>query len=146
MGIIHTCNREIGCAFELWDQTVTLDEWLESSARLAANPDWPVNGLHLTDLSTSTDISTIYESDLDEVSSLFSILGDRIAGVKLAIVSESGHRKPRLFAKFVSEIGVTASVFPDVKSACNWLGIDPTAAQNILNNLRTEIRSRPKRS
>lgn len=143
LGIIHTCDREIGCTFELWDQTVTLEEWLESSARLVANPEWPVNGRQLTDLRTSMDISNIYDSDLDEVSNLFAILGDRIEGMKLAIVSESGHRRPGLFADFVSGIGVSASVFPDVKSACDWLGINPDAAENILCNLRTELRRRP---
>ena len=143
LGIIFTCHKEIGCTFELWDQTVSLEDWLESSARLVADPIWPTGGRHLTDLRSGDTISAIYDSDLDEVSDLFSIYAERIAGLKLAIVApEQARRRPELFVKFVSVIGVKAEVFETLKDACAWLGIDFPQAENVLVTLRAEIRTR----
>ena len=144
MAIIHTCSENIGCTFEVWDQTVSLAEWLDNCTDLAADPHWPAGKRHLTDLRTSSDVSTIYDSDLQDVSSLFSIFGDRVAGLRLAIViSESQQRSAGVFANFISSTGVTPYLAREMEDACAWLGIDCKEAETILAGLRAKIQGGP---
>jgi hypothetical protein len=138
--ILYTCHKEIGCTFEVWSSAVSLEEWLDHCRNLAADPAWPAGNKHLTDLSTSSDISSIYESDLYEVSELFSILPERIARLKLALFTGDRHqRKPELFALFLSSTGVSTRVCRALEDACAWLGIDRLDAEKILAGLRAEI-------
>ena len=143
MGILFKCHKEIGCTFELWDQTVSLEQWLESSAKLVVDPEWPTCRKHLTDLRPGDTISSIYDSDLTEISELFSIYAERLAGLKLAIVAQKNQRRPELFAQVVSSIGVEATVFQSLEDACAWLSLDFAQAENVLLSLRAQLRARP---
>jgi hypothetical protein len=140
VGILFRCDREIGCTFELWDRTVSLEQWLESSAKLVADPDWPTGRRHLTDLRTGDTVSAIHDSDLKEISELFSIYAERVAGLKLAMVAEKNQRRPELFAQVVFGIGVEAAVFRSLEEACAWLNVDLAQTESILLSLRAQLR------
>lgn len=144
MAIIYICDKEIGCTYEVWSQAVSLEEWLDHCRNLAADPVWPAGNRHVADLSESLDTSSIYESDLDEVSQLFSIYRERIAGLRLALVTGNRHqRKPELFGQFVSSIGVDTRLCRELEDACAWLGIDCKEAETILAGLRARIQRDP---
>lgn len=142
MGILYSCDNKIGCTFEVWDRTVTLQEWIDNAAKQVADPKWPAGKRYLGDLTSARDEHSITESDLREVSALFGIYRDRIAGVGLAIVVEKEFRKSRIFARFLSLFGVHSTVCARVTTASKWLGIDPHEAATHLQHLRSKMRRR----
>ena len=136
MAILWENDSSTGCTFETWEGAVSFEEWLRHVQAVVTDPNWPAGKRHLVDLKRTKDFSDIFESDLDEVSSLISIYEDRVVGVKLAIIADPGVRKPELFIQFLSTIGVEGKVFVDLAAACQWLNLDPAQAEQKLQQLR----------
>ena len=140
MAIIYRCNQQIGCSFEVWSKTVTLAEWLDHCSAIATDPDWPCGKRHFVDLRSASDISTIYESDLDEVASMFSIYPERLKDLQIAmLVVPQNQTKGELFGKFISRLGVNVQATETFEEACGWLGIDCDQAKAVFSDLKQKF-------
>jgi hypothetical protein len=140
VAIIYRCNQQIGCSFELWGKTVTLGQWLDHCSAIAADPEWPCGQRHFVDLQSTSDISTIYESDVDEVADLFSIFSERIKDLRIALLVAPGNRtKGELFAKFISRLEVTAYVTEALEEACQWLALNCDEAKSVFSELKQKF-------
>ena len=64
-----------------------------------------------------------------------------MVGTRIAVVASNGWEITRDFERQIDRLGTTTIVFNEVKSAADWLGIEPDVARTAINRLRAEARS-----
>lgn len=135
MGIRYRIRNDLQCTVELWEGTVTLADWIDCLTVQVADPEWP-GDRYLSDLRAVKDITSIFDSDLSDVTSLLGIYQDRIAGLRAAVIVDKESQKTNLFSQFMSAVRVTITVWNDLESACAWLQLDRTDAEEAFQQLR----------
>lgn len=141
MGIIYSCDRQIGVIFVVWDGEVTWDEWREQIHKLMADPDWPSISRLIADLQTVTNTSTMGSAEVDEAASIF---GSRLADMarkRVAVIARDEFGKANLFGDLLSHFGVSLVVFNSLDTACLFLGIDLSDTHQRLQELRATLRN-----
>ena len=136
MAIHYLCSDEIGCAFGYWFGTVTLEDWLDTLKKQFTDPKWPTERKILADMRNVTDLSSIFESDLQEIATWFSLFPEKTQGLRIAVVSRKVLPKVELFKTLISQFGVTMIVAKNSKDACSWLEIDHPGSEDLLNQIR----------
>ena len=117
---------------------MTADDWRAHLLELFADPDWPPGSLNLTDLR-SADVSTITDADRAEIVTMYGPRLDDVRGMKSAAVAGDNFEASSEFESHKEPTGLRLIVFNDLLNACTWLGIDKTAAQATINELRREL-------
>ena len=135
----YRLDKTLGLTLVVWDGTVTGDDAEEHVRRMMFNdPDWPPGPKHLVDLTTATSVPIVANTKLVEM--LAEIAEAR--RIRFALVAGGAFDEGKRFQEAASGIGVTqVIVFNFVTIASTWLGVDPTAAQSALNELRRELRA-----
>jgi len=135
MPIGYRIDQSLGVTIGVWHGDIGAEEIAAATERLFAEPDWPPSGgRHLTDLTTVRTMP-----DLEELAKAHKALG-RARGIRLAVVASEHFDEARRYEHAVATAGLAVVVFTQVPSACAWLGIDYTATQTAINELRRQLR------
>ena len=138
MGIAYDFHDDL--ALEVWEGTVTLDEWLDLVCKQATDPEWPARrGMGLTDLRYGVPDLAIGEAEIRRVAALYGIHREKIVRTRVALVAGEAFRKSRLFGHFMANYGLTVIVFDDLDMACKWLGVDAGKVQHAIEGLRARL-------
>ena len=143
MGIAYDFRNNL--ALEVWDGTVTLDEWLDLVRKQVDDPEWPARrGMGLTDLRYGLPDPAIGGAEIRQVAALYGAHREKIVRARVALVSGEAFRKSRLFGHFMANYGLTVIVFDDLDTACRWLGVDAGEVQHSIEGLRAGLRGAPQ--
>ena len=122
-----------GLTLVVWDGDVTDDEVTAYLSRLAENVEWPPGPLHLTDITTAGHVAV---PDPELVAEL---VADNRDTARLAILARDTQPVTRHLAGPGTPPGTSVAVFHDLAAACDWLGIDDTAARATLDAIRHDL-------
>jgi len=125
----------------VWDGKVTVDDWRGHLEEVFADPDWPAGTRNLTDLR-SADVSAITPEDRASIVTMYAPYADKVRGMKSATVAGDNFDVSREFEDRKEPAGLSLIVFNDLLNACTWLGIDKTAAQATITELRQGLREK----
>jgi len=145
MGIAYRLDRVQGLMTIVWDGKVTADEWRTHLEAVFEDPDWPAGPANLTDLR-SADVSAITASDQADIVALYGPHLDKVRGMKSAAVAGDNFEASTEFGNLNEPPGLSLIVFNDLVTACTWLGVDKSAAQATVTELRQELRTEPAAS
>jgi hypothetical protein len=136
MAIVYRIDNEIGITFVLWHGVVTADDFLAQVRRLTSDPDWPPSrGLHLADLRHASVDASIDEAAIETAANLYGMQGNKVVGIKAAIVAGQAFTQSVLFQRAIARFGPRVIVFDSLGVAAVWLGIDANAAERELQAL-----------
>ena len=141
MGISYRLDKAQGLMTFVWDGKVTAEDWKVHIRAILADPDWPAGTRNLSDLR-GADISSITAADQTEVVAMYAPYADKLRGMKSAAVAGDNFDISREFEGRNEPAGLSLIVFNDLLNACTWLGIDKTAAQATVTELRQELREK----
>jgi hypothetical protein len=142
MGIAYRLDKAQGLMTFVWDGTVTADDWRAHLEAIFNDPDWPAGNRNLTDLR-SADISSITAADQADIVTMYAPHADKVRGMKSAAVAGDNFEASTEFGNQGEPSGLSLIVFNDLVTACTWLGVDKSAAQATVTELRQELRTQP---
>jgi hypothetical protein len=138
MPIGYRIDEAQGLTIGVWHGDLTATEIVDATEKLFADPGWPPLGRkHLTDLTTVRTMP-----DLEALANVHKATG-RASGIRLAVVASEHFDEARKYEHAVATAGLAVIVFTQVPSACAWLGVDYTASQTAIRELRRELRDDP---
>ena len=132
MGISHISVHGHRCTFEVWDGDIDEGEVRAHLFRLAEDGDWPPGVFNLVDLTTVGTIS-IPDPELVAVLREGTVLENELRTALVVRPEFVGPNGPR-YDEAADATGVT--VFTDLGSACEHLGVPLDAAVSIMESLR----------
>jgi len=142
VGIAYRCSTDHRCTFVVWDGDVTPDEWRAHNDRLFADPAFPPGPRTLVDMRTAGGAPSITDDVLTEIGKRFNDRPDALGGMMLAIVPNGSWDKARrVIEREVSVPGLRGMTFNGLPTACVWLGLPTQPAQDVLDQLRTQLRA-----
>ena len=139
VSIGYRLDKTQGLMTIVWDGKITAADWRAHLEAMFHDPDWPAGTRNLTDLR-SADISVITAADRADVVAMYAPYADKLRGMKSAAVAGDNFDASRDFESQNEPPGLSLIVFNDLLNACTWLGIDKTAAQATVTELRQELR------
>ena len=140
MGIVSEYLEVDDVTVIVWDGEVSGDEWQQFIREQAVDPRWPRGHRRLADVTT-LDPSLLSAAHVDAVGALYEERVGNVARTRQAIVAAAlAWDLARAFETHMARLGATLIVFDHVEDACNWLGIDPIATQQVLTRLRAGLR------
>jgi hypothetical protein len=134
------CDATLRCTFVVWDADVTPEQWGDHLDRIIGDPLCPPGPLLLADLSTARGAPSITTDVIDEMARRWRAYLTDQGDMRWAIVPDGAWVKARRFEADVKGSNIHVTVFNEVWSACNWLGLDRDAALPILKDLREQLR------
>ena len=139
MGIAYRCDSNLRCTFVVWDGDVTPRQWQDRERSLFDDPAFPPGPLVLADLSTSRAPSITNEA-IDEMAASWRDSVPKMGSIKMAILPDGAWDKARRFEREVDGSGIRTIVFTSLHTACVWLGLEPSVALSVLDELRAGLR------
>jgi hypothetical protein len=136
MGIAHKLLPEFGLTVVVWHGEVTARDSLDHLARLAEDPHWPPGLLHLTDMRTATSVAL---PDPEILELLFEGTHWRDADLRKVVIVTDELLARTTVQDAAASLGMNASIFGDVPSACDLLRIDPETMTALLDKLKSEV-------
>jgi hypothetical protein len=142
MGIAHTVVPDLGLTIVVWHGDVSEDDSINHLVHLAEDPHWPPGLLHLTDMRTVGNV-TLPDPELLEL--LFDGSHWRDEDLEKVVIVAAELLRSTTVEDAAAALGMNATVFGDVASACAHLRIDATPMVGALDELRSEIEERTRR-
>jgi hypothetical protein len=142
VGIAYRLDKSQGLMTIVWDGKVTGADWRAHLEAVFDDPDWPIGPRNLTDLRCA-DISTITETDREEIVAMYAPHLEKLRGMKSAAVAGDNFEPSTEFESHNEPPGLSLIVFNDLLNACTWLGVDKAVAQATITELRLELRGQP---
>jgi hypothetical protein len=139
VGITYRLDKDQGLTVIVWDGVVTADDWRAHLRAIFDDPGWPPGPRNLTDLR-SADVSGITDEEEADVLAMYLPHLDKIRGMKSAAIAGDNFARSLDFESHKEPAGLSLIVFNDLLNACTWLGVDKTAAQTAVTELRNELR------
>jgi hypothetical protein len=136
MGIKYSVDRKRDLIFNLWEGTVTGEEWLAQVRQLTAEPDWPAVTRMICDLRDVQDFSTIGEAEIAQAIELLRKAPGDLRKKKCAIPASEAFRIATIYQKALAPYAGTVIVFTSLETACVFLGLDLPEVQGVLGGLR----------
>jgi len=134
MGIAYRHTSRI--SVDVWHGTVDVLEAARHVERLAAEPEWGVQGSILTDLTSIAEESRPSPEDLKQIATMFiEHMGDRVRDAKWAVLANLTFEDATIFSQYVEPNAPRLIVFNDLATACAWLGIDEADVRPIIDEL-----------
>lgn len=119
--------------------TVTRDDMMEHVRRQVTDPGWPAGQLSLSDFRL-VDVLDVSLDDVRDVARLYAPKVHHLSNHKTAYLRSPQFRGAVVLERaFSRHYGMGPVEFADVPAACRWLGIDATAAEAIIVELRREL-------
>jgi hypothetical protein len=144
MGIAYRCGTATGLSVEVWDGEVGIDEARRHIARLAADPEWAASRRIVTDLSS---LSAGSRPDADQLAQLGDAFLHQLAylvgDVKWSVIADQAFDEAIGFGARIKHEVRRMIVFNGLATACVWLGVDTSAVQPVLTELRRQLRAEP---
>ena len=141
MGIAYRCVPELRCTFVVWDREVTPDEWRGHIDRLVADPAFPPGSLMVADLRAAGGAPSITTDVIGEIANRLNVETEKLGGIQIAVIPNGAWEKAlQLLDRDLSIPGLRAIVFAIASTAFTWLGLDARASEDILDDLRAELR------
>src|SRR5215831_6159137 len=132
MGIAHLLLPDLGLTLVVWHGDVTAADSVDHLLRLAEEPAWPPGLLHLTDMRTVRSV-TLPDPELLEL--LFEGSHWRDEDLEKAVIVSGELSRKTTVSDAASSLGMTATLFTDVESACAHLRIDGARVASLLDEL-----------
>jgi hypothetical protein len=129
-------DRQGNLICNLWEGTVTADEWLEQVRRLTAEPDWPAITRMVCDLRTVKDVSTIGEAVIGQAVELLRAAPGDLRVKRCAIPASDAFRIATIYQNALAPYAGSVIVFNSLDRACIYLGLDLAATEATLESLR----------
>jgi len=136
MGIAYRINKALGCTVVVWDGSITAEHQTEHVLRLAADPEWPPGRVHLTDLTTPTEV-TLPDPTLVDVLIEGTDVRDH---VDKAIVVRPGFLSGTCIQESRTSLGARSRPFSDLDRACAHLNVNAATIRTTIEALREELR------
>ena len=136
MGIAYRIDQSLGCTVVVWDGSVTAEQQTRHLMRLAADSEWPPGRLHLTDLSSVTDV-TLPDASLVDVLIEGTAMRD---GIEKALVVRPEFLRESCIQDSGSSFGSRPTPFSDLDEACAHLNVSASMVRATLGELREELR------
>jgi len=138
MGIAYRIDHGLGCTVVVWDGSVTAEQQTQHVLRLAADSEWPPGRLHLTDLTTVTDVTLPDSSMVDVLIEGTSMREE----VKKAIVVRPDFLGGSCIQDSGSSLGGSPTPFSDLDQACAHLNVNASTVRATIRELRDELTRR----
>jgi hypothetical protein len=138
MPIVYRADRALGCTIVVWDGDLTSRDMQQQLRRMSADPDWPPGPRHLVD---STTIGTVSMPEPDLLELLYEgtnlLRQMRVAAiVRPDLVAAAGVPYKTATHEF------HVATFADLRPASEYLGLNFTAVQTVIEELRRQISRR----
>jgi len=138
MSIKYHLDNKDNLICNLWEGTVTAQEWLAQVRQLTAEPDWPAITRMLCDLRNVQDVSTIGEAEIEQAINILKAAPGDLRTKKCAIPASEAFRLATTYQRAISPYSTSVIVFNSLETACVYLGVDPARVQGVLDSLRRE--------
>jgi hypothetical protein len=142
VGIAHTVVPDLGLTIVVWHGDVTEDDSVNHLLQLAEDPSWPPGLLHLTDMRT---VGKVTLPDPELLALLFDGSHWRDEELEKVVIVAAELFRSTTVEDAAAALGMHATIFGDVASACAHLRIDATPVVGALDQLRSEIEQRTRR-
>jgi hypothetical protein len=139
MGIAYRIDKQLAFMTTVWDGAISAADWRDHLQATFDDPNWPGVVRNLSDLR-SADLSALTEADRAEMVAMYEPHGEHIRGKKSAVIAGDNFERAREFESHNEPPGLRTIVFNDLFNACTWLGIDISQANEMLDELRGELR------
>jgi len=139
MPIGYVCKPEQSLVISAWLGRVDLDQWRANVERLLSDPLFPSTDKQLTDLRSATIDPAIGEPEIQSIVDFLAASPVSIHGRKVAILAGEEFPRSVIFERLIVSQQVMAAHFVFTKSACEWLGIDPTGVYKSLRDLQSSL-------
>lgn len=139
MTIIQRFEKQKRIIFVMWDGSVTAKQWFQYAERLVSHPTWKSTPRLLADLRSVEDTSTIGNEAMDHAVNIFTAERAGLTGKKIAVIAGDAFGKASRFGGLLSSYGVSLVVFNVLETACVYLGVDVTYANQVLDDMREQL-------
>lgn len=135
----HYGPGEPRVSVDVWSGTIEPRAAERHVEKLAAEPEWGVQGLILTDLTGIAEESRPSADTLRHVAAIFvERMGDRVRDAKWAVVADVTFEDATRFSHYVEATAPRMIVFNQLTTACTWLGINESDVRTIIEEIRTD--------
>ena len=135
MGIIHYSENRLGLTYIVRDGEVIWADWLEHIRALMADPEWRAMQRFIADLQSVTDTSRIQDQQVELASAFIADNRETLATKTGAVTASEEFWRAQRF-------GTSTVVFNAPDTACHFLGIEPAAASQTIEKLRSKLREK----
>lgn len=135
MGIAYRIDRALGFTLVVWHGDVTSSDAVDHLVQLAADRQWPPGRLILTDLTTVGRV-TLPDAELLDLLLEGTDLRERLE--KVVVVPPAFLHRDGI-EKAAASLRMDARPFGNLEAACRHLGVDSTAVEQQIIELRRDI-------
>jgi hypothetical protein len=139
MGIAYRSEPSLELTVSVWDGPVSAEEWHAHLHRLPGDPGANSTWKQLVDLRFGVGDSRFDALAIQQGIDYMIQQASHFAGMNLAIISGTDHESVRFFGSLAEQANVAVAVFPDLQSACTWLGVDASRAAELIAAARQSM-------
>jgi hypothetical protein len=133
------------CAYVVWHGDVKPDQWNAHRDKFVNDPAYPDCPRSLVDMSSVGGIKDITDDVIREMAADWRERATGFGSLKWAIMPNGEwHRARRFEEEFESFPGIHTMLFNHSSTASTWLGINPAQTNEIIRELREELRARER--
>jgi hypothetical protein len=138
VAIAYRCDPKLRCTFVVWHGDVTPAEFRAHADRMFVDPAFPPGPNLLGDLrTTAANASSVTNPALREIGERWTAKARVLPNMRFALMpNEAWNTTRRVVEKEIVTATIEFGFFDDVHDAAQWLGLEATRAEAILDKLR----------